>query len=164
MSVHPSIKSKVVFGTEAEQKLLPILSQAVNEKLHKTSGTFDVMDMVGSGIFAELKRRTSDFSYCDEKIQREGWLMPSCKIIRAWQELSEGKRVVFFYYWGCDKSLWMYEMSEGDFSSGDSHRVPNGHYDRQLHVAIVQDRWSRVDADLSEVVFEDEGCWITEEE
>ena len=164
MSLHPNIKSKVIFGTEGEQKLLPVLSQVVGEKLHKTSGTFDCMDMAGERVFAELKRRSMDFSYCDEKIKREGWLMPSCKVIRSWQELSEGKRVIFFYFWSCDKSLWMYEMKEGDFSSEDCHRVPNGHYDKQLHVAILQDRWSRVDVDLSDVIFEDEGCWITEEQ
>jgi hypothetical protein len=162
MSVHPNINAKVIFGTEAEQKLLPILSSVVGEKLYKTAGTFDCMDMVGSGIFAELKRRTSDWSYCDEKIQREGWLMPSCKVIRGWRELSEGKRVVFFYYWGFDKSLWVYEMKEGDFSSDDCHKIPKGHYDKQLHVTIHQDRWTRCDVDLSGVVFEDEECWITD--
>jgi len=160
MSCHPNIKAKVVYGTEAEQKLLPILSHVVGEPLVKTSGTFDCMDMKGAGTFAELKRRGLDFSYCDEKIKREGWLMPSCKVIRSWTELAEGKRVFFFYYWGCDKTLWSYEMKEGDFSEGDCHFVPKGHYDNQLHVAILQERWQRVDVDLSEVVFEEEGCLI----
>lgn len=85
--------------------------------------------------------------------------MPSTKILRGWDELSKGKSVFFFYYWGCDKTLWVYEMKEGDFSTAH-HRIPRGHYDQQLHVAIHQDRWSRCDVDLSTVLFEEEGCWI----
>ena len=161
MSCHPCISAKVSYGLEAEQKLLPILSTVVGEPIRKTGGTFDCMDFGGDSSFSELKRRTSDFSYRDEKIEREGWLMPSCKVIEGWWKLSEGKRVFFFYLWSCDKSLWVYEMKEGDFTSGDSHKVPKGHYDNQLHVAIPQELWSRVDCDLSSLVFEEDLCWIS---
>jgi hypothetical protein len=29
-----------------------------------------------------------------------------------------------------------------------------------LHVAIPQEKWKKVEVDLSEVVFEEDGCWI----
>ena len=160
MSRHPCIEAKVVYGKEAERKLLPILSAAVGVKMNLVSSTFSTMDMEGKGVFAELKRRTSDFSYCDVKIKKEGWLMSSCKVIRAWDELSKGKRVFFFYFWDCDKSLWMYEVKEGDFTQDGDHFVPKYHYDNQLHVTIPQERWTRIRADLSAVVFEEERCWI----
>jgi hypothetical protein len=161
MSCHPCIAAKVSYGLEAERKLLPILSDVIGEPLIKTVGTFDCMDMEGLTSFSELKRRTTDYTYEDERIKREGWWMPSCKVIKGWQELSEGKRVFFFYLWSCDKSLWMYEMKEGDFSSSDCHKVPKGHYDNQLHVAIPQERWTRVECDLSSLVFEEDLCWIS---
>lgn len=160
MSLHPCIGFKVAYGTEAEQKLLPILSKVVGTELRKTSGTFDCMDLEGAGIFGELKRRGLDWFYTDTKIKEEGWLMPSCKVIRGWRELSEGKRVFFFYFWSKDKSLWLYEMKAGDFTRKGDHFVPKGHYDNQLHVAIKQERWQRVDVDLSDVVFEEETCLI----
>lgn len=160
MSCHPAIGGLVQYGTEAEEKLTAVLSDIVGETIKKTLKMFDVLDFQGSSTFAELKRRSSDYFYTDAKIKEEGWYVPSCKIIRGWDELSQGKRVLFFYLWMKDKSLWVYEMQEGDFSSNDCHKIPRGHYDNQLHVAIKEDQWCRCDADLSKIIFEEETCLI----
>jgi hypothetical protein len=160
MSKHPAINCLYSYGSEAEKILMPIVSRVVGDTLKKTSETFDSMDMVGRKTFCELKRRGLTWHYRDAKIKKEGWLMPSNKVMRGWEELSKGKRVFFVYFWSKDKSLWVYEMKEGDFSASGDHFVPKGHYDTQLHVAIPQDRWCRVDVDLSGVVFEEDRCWI----
>ena len=159
MSCHPCIAQKVSYGTEAEQKLIGVLSAVVGEPLVKTAGTFDCMDLKGDGVFAELKRRGCDWHWSDTKIKEEGWLMPSCKIQRGWRELAKGNRVVFFYFWSQDKSLWMYEMHETDFTAC-RHFVPRGHYDNQLHVAIPQQEWQRIAVDVSGIVFEEDTCLI----
>lgn len=159
--MHPSISSLVSYGEEAEQKLLSFLSDAVGEPLTKTKETFGILDFAGETVVAELKKRTSEWSYLDEKIQREGWLIPSCKILKGWDQMSEGKKVVFFYSWACDKSLWMYELQEGDFTSPGSHFVPRGHYDQMLHVAIPQSKWTSLGR--VEITFEEDECWISEE-
>lgn len=158
MSCHPCIESKVAYGEEGEQKLLDFLSECVGEPLVKTKETFGVLDFAGETVVAELKKRTSDWSYDDEKIQREGWLIPSCKILKGWEQRSLGKRVVFFYYWACDKSLWMYELQDNDFTEAGSHFVPRGHYDQMLHVAVPQTRWNSLGS--VQVAFEEDGCWI----
>lgn len=160
MSCHPCIASKVAYGEEGEQKLLGLLSDSVGEPLVKTKETYGILDFEGETVVAELKKRTSDWSYGDQKIQKEGWLIPSCKILKGWEQRSLGKRVVFFYYWACDKSLWMYELEDGDFTSAGSHFVPKGHYDQMLHVAVPQARWTRRGS--VEVAFEEDGCWIEE--
>ena len=118
-----------------------------------------MMDMVGDTTFSELKRRSRDWSYRDEKIKKEGWLMPSCKVIEGWEQKSRGKKVYFFYLWMCDKSLWMYELKDGDFTQDGSHFIPRGHFDNQLHVRIPQEKWTPC-GDLSDVVFEEDVCWI----
>jgi hypothetical protein len=160
MSCHPQISSLVAYGSEAEVKLVSILSALMGEPVVKTSGTFDAMDFQGATTFSELKRRSSDHHYTDAKIRTEGWLMPSSKVMKGWQALSEGKRVVFWYFWMRDKSLWSYEMSETDFSQPGSHFVPTNHYDTQNHVTIPQDQWVRASVDCSSLVFEEDLCWI----
>lgn len=160
MSLHPCISSKVAYGEEAEEKLISVLSDAVGEPLVKTSETYGVLDFKGLTVMAELKKRTSDWSYLDEKIQREGWLIPSCKILKGWEQMALGKRVVFFYVWACDKSLWMYELQEGDFTSEGSHFIPKGHYDKMLHVAVPQSKWTNLGT--VSVRFTEEECWIAD--
>jgi hypothetical protein len=160
MSKHPGISSLVTYGTEGEQLLTSLISVIVGERVTKTAGTFDTMDFAGASSFSELKRRSSDWFYTDEKIQREGWLMPTTKVMKGWEALSEGKRVYFFYFWMRDKSLWMYEMKEGDFNGPNDHNPPKNHYDNQLHVTIQQDRWTRCNVDCSSIVFEEDSCWI----
>lgn len=159
MSCHPGISSLVAYGAEGELLLTSILCDIVGETISKTSGTFDTMDFEGETTFSELKRRSSDFFYCDTKIKEEGWLMPSCKVIKSWEKLSEGKKVFFFYFWMRDKSLWYYEMKEGDFSK-EEHKPPKNHYDKQLHVTIQEDKWKRCNVDCSSIVFEEDKCWI----
>lgn len=159
MSLHPCIAAKVAYGTEGEDKLLPVLSDVVGQPLKKMKGTYSVLDFYGNSVFVELKKRTPQWSYTDPKIQKEGWLIPSCKILFGWTMLEKGKRVFFAYYWSFDKSLWIYELKAGDFTTG-GHFVPEGHYDQMLHVAIPQEKWKKVEVDLSEVVFEEDGCWI----
>lgn len=139
---------------------MPIISRAVGDKLKKTSETFDSMDMTGKKSFCELKRRSSDWTYHDAKIKKEGWLMPANKVMRAWQELSEGKKVYFVYFWGFEKSLWLYEVKDTDFKKKEDYVIPKNHYDNQLHVTVPQEKWTRVAVDLSGVVFEEDKCWI----
>lgn len=160
MSCHPCIESKVAYGEEAEEKLIELLSNRVKEPLVKTKETFGILDFSGPSVVAELKKRTSDWSYHDEKIKREGWLIPSCKILRGWEHLSEGKKVFFYYYWACDKSLWEYELLQSDFTAPGSHFVPRGHYDQMLHVAVPQGKWKSLGS--VEVAFEEDGCWIAD--
>jgi len=159
MSCHPCISSLVNYGLEAELKLTLEISKTLQEPIQKTKGTFDSMDFTGPRVFVELKRRGLDFCYHDVKIKEEGWLMPSCKVMKGWSELAEGKRVYFFYFWSFDKSLWMYEMKSGDFTEPGSHTVPKYHYDKMLHVKIPQDSWTFVKT-LDELVLEEELCWI----
>lgn len=163
MSYHPAISGLVTYGKEGEEKLMEAISYVVGEAVTKTTATFDTMDFEGHFSFSELKRRSSDWFYCDEKIKREGWLIPSCKVIRGWEELSNEKRVFFFYFWMRDKSLWMFEMKEGDFCNDGDHFIPKGHYDKMLHVAIQQDRWKRINCDMSSIVFEEDTCLISDE-
>lgn len=160
MSKHPAVESLYTYGVEAEEKLLSTISAYVGEPVVRMSGTFDHLDMESKSAFSELKRRTAEWSYHDDKIKKEGWLVPSCKVIKAWEKLSEGKKVFFFYFWMCDKSLWVYEMKEGDFTAAGSHFVPKNHYDSMLHVKIHQDQWKRLNVDLRHVTFEEDVCWI----
>ena len=160
MSCHPNIQNLITYGLEAEAKLTEIISNILGEPMKKTASKFDCLDFQGVICFAELKRRSNKYFYTDPKIKKEGWLIPSCKIIRGWDELNSNKRVYFFYLWMADKSLWIYEMKQGDFASGNCHKIPPGHYDNQLHVAIHQDMWKRVDIDLSSIEFDEETCHI----
>lgn len=160
MSCHPAISSLVVYGAEAEEELCDVMSSVVGESVRKIHKTFDTMDVRGNTVFGELKRRSRDYHYNDEKIKKEGWLIPSCKIIRGWLEMAEGFEVYLFYFWSSDKTLWYYKMKEGDFCSGDCHKPPKNHYDKQLHVWIPEECWTRVPIDLSGLMFEEDECWI----
>lgn len=159
MSKHPGISSLVAYGYEGEDKLTSAISTYLGEHVVKTSATFDSMDFCGEKTFSELKRRSTDWTYYDTKIKEEGWLMPSNKVMKGWEEISKGKRVFFFYFWSFDKTLWAYEMSETDFTQKDDHFVPRNHYDNMLHVTIPQEKWTFVEK-LSSIVFEEETCWI----
>lgn len=159
MSCHPAISTLLKYGLEGETKLISIISQVLREPVTKTSGGLDMMDFYSKSFFCELKRRSRDWSYRDEKIKKEGWLVSSSKVIEGWEQKSRGKRVVFFYLWMCDKTLWAYELQDGDFTQPGSHFIPNGHYDNQLHVRIPQDKWTQC-GNLSDIVFEEDVCWI----
>jgi len=159
MSQHPNIQALVSYGLEAQQSLEEAISIVLDEPMKQTAATFDTLDFHSKTKFAELKRRTPEWSYHDEKIKKEGWLIPSCKILRGWEELSQGKRVFFFYFWSFDKSLWVFEMKVGDFSQ-TPHFIPKNHYDQMYHVAVPQDRWRHCEVNLSHLVFEEDLCWI----
>lgn len=159
MSKHPNINFLVSYGHEGEQQLIQIISTIVGSPLKKTSYTFDSMDMESDTCLVELKRRSDDWFYSDTKIKEEGWLMPSCKVIKAHEAKFDGKRVFFFYFWSRDKSLWSLEIGTGDFCSCP-HFVPKGHYDNQLHVAIPQERWKRETIDCSQLRFAEDECMI----
>lgn len=160
MSQHPAISSLVKYGSEGEEKLVSAISEFVGEQVMKTKGTFDSMDFTSPGFFCELKRRSSEWSYYDEKIKQDGWLMPSCKVIEGWEQKSRGKRVMFFYFWMQDKTLWAYELKDGDFTQPGSHTIPKYHYDKMLHVKIPEDQWMFC-GKLNDVVFEEDLCWIS---
>lgn len=159
MSCHPAIHSKVVYGTEGEDKLLPVLSAALGKPLRKIGNSFSVLDFKGEGVFAELKKRTSEWSRQDPKIKNEGWLIPSCKILQSWAEMDKGNEVVFFYFWASDKTLWSYRLKRTDFTTG-GHFVPKGHYDQMLHVAVPEHLWEQVSLDGFDLQFEEDTCWI----
>lgn len=159
MSCHPNIAALVSYGLEGQQSLADAISTVLGEPMEQTTATYDTLDFQSKTLFAELKRRKPEWSYYDEKIKKEGWLIPSCKILRAWEELDKGKRVFFFYFWSSDKTLWVFEMMPGDFSS-TPHFIPKNHYDQMLHVAVPQERWRRCEVDLTHLQFEEDQCQI----
>ena len=54
----------------------------------------------------------------------------------------------------------MYELKEGDFNTIEDYCIPKNHYDKMLHVKIHQEKWTRVECDLSTVLFAEDQCLI----
>jgi hypothetical protein len=130
-------------GLYYEKILKPALEVTVGEDLVKTAEDTDTMDFEGKTVFVELKSRSDQYHYSQEFIQREGWLLPSCKIARAREEVARGKRVVFFYFWKAGKSLWSWEFSEAGLVDCEE-KYPSWHLDKQKQVYIKERHWSRV--------------------
>jgi hypothetical protein len=128
------------FGKTAERDLKPYLESLLGEELTQTESRFDTMDFVSKNYFIELKARTAKYHWETPLIADEGWLIPTCKIDRA---KSETKKVLFFYFWKSDHSLWKLEYSPETFSDLRP-RVPWFHSQRQLHYFVPQDRWELV--------------------
>ena len=141
-STHP-FHQRSLWGLYYEKVLQPHLELCVGEALEKTSEDTDTMDFTGKTSFVELKVRSDQYHFSQEFIQREGWLIPSCKIKRAIEETKRGKRVIFFYFWKAGKSLWRWDFKLEDIKDIDE-KYPEWHIDKQKQSYIKQEKWTRV--------------------
>jgi len=139
---HPFHK-RSVFGYHYEQILKPKIEEILGEAVDKTSEETDMMDFFGESYFAELKTRGDQYHYSQWFIKKDGWLIPTCKIRRAIEEVREGKKVVFFYFWTAGKSLWMWEFKEEDLRD-TLDCVPSWHQDHQRQSYVMEHHWTRV--------------------
>lgn len=139
---HP-FEQRSKLGFYYETVLQPALERVVGEALVKTSEETDTMDFEGETCFVELKSRSDQYHYSQSFIKKDGWLLPSCKITRAREEVKKGKRVVFFYFWKAGKSLWMWEFSE-EGCLGAKEEYPKWHQDKQKQTYIHERVWTRV--------------------
>lgn len=139
---HPfSARSRL--GLYYEMVLKPALEKAVGEPLTKTKEEMDCMDFEGRTCFVELKTRSDQYHYSQSFIKRDGWILPTCKIVRARKEVKEGKRVFFFYFWLAGKSLWQWDFSEGGLLDS-LEKYPEWHQDYQKQTYIKERHWKRV--------------------
>jgi hypothetical protein len=139
---HP-FESRGPLGLYYEKILHPTLEKIVGETLVKTASCFDEVDFEGETCFVELKTRSDKYHYSQSFIQKDGWILPSCKIMRAREEVKKGKKVFFFYFWKAGKSLWIWEFSE-EGCLGAKEEYPSWHQDGQKHIYIKQSNWKRV--------------------
>ena len=131
------------FGLYYEKILQPALEMSVGQPLVKTAMTTDTMDFEGETCFVELKSRGDQYHYTQSFIKKDGWLLPSCKIRRAREEVEKGKQVVFFYFWTAGKSLWRWDFNESDLV-GCKEEYPLWHHDKQKQIYIKEQCWTRV--------------------
>lgn len=139
---HPFHKRSPL-GLYYEKVLQPALERCVGESLTKTSDCMDQMDFEGASCFVEVKSRGDQYHYSQWFIKKDGWMLPSGKIERAQREVAAGKRVFFFYFWRADKSLWMWEYTEGGVL-GCREEYPEWHHDQQKQTFIPEQYWKRV--------------------
>jgi hypothetical protein len=123
--------------------LKPAMEKAVGESLVKTSEDNDTMDFEGKTCFVELKTRGDQYHYSQWFIKKDGWLLPTCKITRAHEEVREGKRVIFFYFWTAGKTLWRWDFSS-DGLKDSKEDYPSWHQDYQKQTYIKERHWTRV--------------------
>lgn len=139
---HP-YKFRGALGLYYEKVLQPALEKAVGESLVKTTEEMDTMDFEGKTCFVELKTRGDQYHYSQSFFKKDGWLLPSCKIVRAREEVKKGKKVFFFYFWRAGKSLWMWEFSEAGVL-GAKQEYPSWHQDGQQQTYIKEQFWTRL--------------------
>jgi hypothetical protein len=139
---HP-FEQRGPLGLYYEIKLKPALEKAVGVQLTKTAEDYDCMDFEGSDVFVELKTRTDKYHYSQSFIQKDGWILPSCKIQRAIAEVKKGKRVVFFYFWMAGKTLWRWDFKLEDVA-GIDEKYPEWHQDQQKQAYVKEKFWTRV--------------------
>jgi len=130
-------------GLYYEKILHPALERSVGLTLVKTAEEVDTMDFMGTDCFVELKTRSDQYHYNQTFIQKDGWILPSCKIVRARYEVSQGNRVVFFYFWKADKTLWRWDFNEESLVDA-KEEYPQWHHDKQKQIYIKQHHWKRV--------------------
>jgi hypothetical protein len=139
---HPfEVRSKL--GLYYEKVLKPALEKAVGEPLTKTSEDLDTMDFEGKTCFVELKTRGDQYHPSLWYIKKDGWILPTCKITRAREEVKEGKRVVFFYFWRAGQSLWRWDFGEEGLKDA-KEEYPEWHQDLQKQTYIKERHWTRV--------------------
>jgi len=139
---HP-FEARSKLGLYYEMVLKPALEKAVGEPLVKTSEDLDTMDFEGKTCFVELKSRSDQYHYSQWFIKRDGWILPTCKITRARQEVKEGKKVVFFYFWKAGKSLWRWDFSEEGLADC-KEEYPQWHQDQQKQTYVKEHNWTKV--------------------
>ena len=141
-SSHPFHKRSRL-GLYYEQVLKPTLEKVIGEPIQKTESETDTMDFYSEHFFLELKVRSDSYHYTQEFIKRDGWIVPTCKIMRAIEETKKGKKVLFFYFWMAGKSLWCYEFNERDLSEMKD-KYPEWHRDHQQQTYIPESLWKRI--------------------
>ena len=134
-------KARHDFGKQGEAEVLPLIEMVIGEPLTPTEKFYDTMDAVSEHYWIELKTRSARYHWEDDFIQKEGWLIPACKIERA---LKESKTCRFYYYWRSDGSLWELEFSPKSIE-GLQPSVPSWHLEKQPHYYIPQDRWMKIE-------------------
>lgn len=141
MSANFSKEERVAYGLRYEPIILPKIQEFLDDRIMKTAYNFSLLDFTGIYTWSELKVRTSQYHYTDE-CMKEGWLIPACKILKAWQEC-DAKDVWFFYLWEQDGSLWAMKFDSTYFTTLVP-RVPSWHADKQLHYYVPAERWKKI--------------------
>jgi len=134
-------KARHDFGKLGEEEVLPLIEMILGENLTPTEKFYDTMDAVSDNYWVEIKTRSDRYHWEQDFIEKEGWLIPACKIERA---LNETKQCCFYYYWKSDKSLWELEFSPKKIE-GLVPKVPGWHSDKQLHYYIPRERWTLIE-------------------
>ena len=142
MKGHP-FEQRGPIGLHYEQVLKPKIEEILGERIEKTESCFDELDFLGESYFAELKSRSDQYHYDQWFIKRDGWLLPTCKIRRAVEEVKKGKKVVFFYYWMAGKSLWKWDFCLEDLRD-TLDCIPPWHHDHQRQSYVMEHHWTRV--------------------
>jgi hypothetical protein len=133
-------KERWEFGKASEKEIKPFLESIIGEPLIPTSKFYDTMDFESESYLIELKTRSNKYHWDSPVILKEGWLLPECKIDRAKKET---KKVLFFYFWASDQSLWTLEYSPEVFADLKP-KIPFWNPDRQPHFYVPQDEWTRI--------------------
>ena len=104
------------FGLMMEKRLKPVLEEALEDTLTKTSDRYDTKDFVGEKWVVELKCRRAVDSLGRPVSSRtfSNWFMSATKIEMAKQQK---KDVVFFYYFERDETLFYIVYSDEEFST-----------------------------------------------
>ena len=135
-------KERHDFGKQGEGLVLPMVEMIIGESLTPTEKFYDTMDAESDNYWVEIKTRSKTYHWEDDFIQKEGWLIPACKIQRALAETE--KKVCFYYFWKSDSTLWELEFTP-DKIVGLEPRVPGWHKEKQLHYYIPQERWTLIE-------------------
>ena len=136
---HP-IHTRYPKGIEGQKQILPLIELHIQEPVSETSYVFDTMDASSDSYWIELKRRLLPYHWSDEFIEREGWLIPAVKILRA---RCETKQTRFYYFWDSDRSLWYWDFSEEELKDCVC-KTPSFHRDFQPHYYIKSELWKQV--------------------
>jgi hypothetical protein len=129
------------FGKIGEKIVLPMVEMILGETLTPTEKFYDTMDAVSNNYWVEIKTRSDKYHWEQPLIEKEGWLIPACKIDRA---LREDKKCCFYYYWTSDESLWEMEFSLEKIE-GLVPAIPWWHAEKQLHYYIPRERWTLIE-------------------
>lgn len=112
---------KYKYGKDKEIELFETIQTLVGEPITQTTGRFDNKDYTSDNYYIELKsRRIFDSN------KYSHWLVPSCKF------KNNDKKLVVFYHWQGDNTLWRYDFNPEDVKEFISKKGPvsnQHHYD-----------------------------------
>ena len=128
-------------GDEGILIVKPMVEDVLGEELKVSSYFWDTIDLESENYLVEVKSRTYNYHWKDDFIEKEGWLIPECKVKRA---RTEKKKVIFYYYWRSDGSLWELEYDQDVFDSL-TPRVPPWHKDQQSHYFVPRRFWTLIE-------------------